>query len=209
VFFVDGFCEFWQAGCDADWYCDAWQGTEGPSEDMMKQECTCWSGYERVPGTKPCASDSCRKKSLSKHLDGQHDQRQHGAWSDGKGDGGASAPDGSAEAYKPAALRGDTPRELAMDYGRRWKDIRDDRVSDVYELLDHDVSTSAAAKQQADLFGRTKALERRLDTAFQSFRGTTKLETPEQVKRADQEISQFFSEVNALENDVKSWRKSS
>lgn len=26
-------------------------------------DCTCWEGYERVPGTKPCASGSCRKKS--------------------------------------------------------------------------------------------------------------------------------------------------
>ncbi len=26
-------------------------------------ECTCWEGYERVPGTEPCASGSCRKKS--------------------------------------------------------------------------------------------------------------------------------------------------
>lgn len=26
-------------------------------------KCTCWEGYERVPGTKPCASGSCRKKS--------------------------------------------------------------------------------------------------------------------------------------------------
>lgn len=25
--------------------------------------CTCWEGYERVPGTKPCAPGSCRKKS--------------------------------------------------------------------------------------------------------------------------------------------------
>lgn len=26
-------------------------------------DCTCWEGYERVPGTEPCASGSCRKKS--------------------------------------------------------------------------------------------------------------------------------------------------
>jgi hypothetical protein len=26
-------------------------------------KCTCWEGYERVPGTEPCASKSCRKKS--------------------------------------------------------------------------------------------------------------------------------------------------
>jgi hypothetical protein len=25
--------------------------------------CTCWEGYERVPGTEPCASGSCRKKT--------------------------------------------------------------------------------------------------------------------------------------------------
>jgi hypothetical protein len=25
--------------------------------------CTCWEGYERVPGTEPCASKSCRKKT--------------------------------------------------------------------------------------------------------------------------------------------------
>lgn len=27
-------------------------------------ECTCWEGYERVPGTEPCAEDSCRKESM-------------------------------------------------------------------------------------------------------------------------------------------------
>lgn len=26
-------------------------------------DCTCWEGYERVPGTEPCASKSCRKKT--------------------------------------------------------------------------------------------------------------------------------------------------
>jgi hypothetical protein len=24
-FFEDGFCALWQTGCDADWYCDAWE----------------------------------------------------------------------------------------------------------------------------------------------------------------------------------------
>ena len=27
--------------------------------------CTCWEGYERVPGTEPCASGSCRKKTAA------------------------------------------------------------------------------------------------------------------------------------------------
>jgi hypothetical protein len=28
-----------------------------------KGGCTCWEGYERVPGTEPCANGSCRKKT--------------------------------------------------------------------------------------------------------------------------------------------------
>ena len=27
-----------------------------------KEGCTCYSNYERVPGTKPCAKGSCKKK---------------------------------------------------------------------------------------------------------------------------------------------------
>lgn len=29
---------------------------------MAQKDCTCWSGYSRVPGTKPCAEGSCKKK---------------------------------------------------------------------------------------------------------------------------------------------------
>ena len=29
-------------------------------------DCTCWEGYERVPGTEPCASKSCRKKTSAR-----------------------------------------------------------------------------------------------------------------------------------------------
>ena len=29
---------------------------------MAKKGCTCWKTHERVPGTKPCASGSCRRK---------------------------------------------------------------------------------------------------------------------------------------------------
>ena len=28
---------------------------------LEKQGCDCWSGYSRVPGTKPCAPGSCKK----------------------------------------------------------------------------------------------------------------------------------------------------
>lgn len=37
----------------------------GANRKMAKGDggCTCWEGYERVPGTEPCASKSCRKKT--------------------------------------------------------------------------------------------------------------------------------------------------
>ena len=31
-----------------------------------KKDCNCWSGYERVPGTEPCAKGSCKKSSPMK-----------------------------------------------------------------------------------------------------------------------------------------------
>jgi hypothetical protein len=32
------------------------------SQTPLNKKCTCWEGYERVPGTKKCAPGSCRKK---------------------------------------------------------------------------------------------------------------------------------------------------
>lgn len=39
--------------------------------NKMSRQCTCWAGYKRVPGTKPCSKKSCVKSvrkntSLSK-----------------------------------------------------------------------------------------------------------------------------------------------
>lgn len=30
--------------------------------DWLKEDCTCWKGYKRKPGTKPCAEGSCVKE---------------------------------------------------------------------------------------------------------------------------------------------------
>jgi hypothetical protein len=40
--------------------------------------CTCWEGYERVPGTKPCADGSCRKKS-NRHARGRNRNKAPGS----------------------------------------------------------------------------------------------------------------------------------
>jgi len=31
-------------------------------DEAKRTGCTCWTGYKRVPGTKPCESDSCMKE---------------------------------------------------------------------------------------------------------------------------------------------------
>jgi hypothetical protein len=37
-------------------------GTSNLKSPFPKKDCSCWEGYERVPGTKPCAKGSCKKK---------------------------------------------------------------------------------------------------------------------------------------------------
>jgi hypothetical protein len=39
------------------------QFSKSPAEYSLpaKKKCNCWDGYERVPGTKPCAPGSCKK----------------------------------------------------------------------------------------------------------------------------------------------------
>ena len=34
---------------------------KGYSHSPVKKTCNCWKDYSRVPGTKPCAPDSCKK----------------------------------------------------------------------------------------------------------------------------------------------------
>jgi hypothetical protein len=33
-------------------------------EEVKKTGCTCWAGYKRVPGTKPCGKNSCMKEQM-------------------------------------------------------------------------------------------------------------------------------------------------
>jgi len=38
-------------------------------EDSKQSGCTCWTGYKRVPGTKPCAPGSCKKIGEETEID--------------------------------------------------------------------------------------------------------------------------------------------
>ena len=35
--------------------------------ETKDKDCTCWTGYKRVPGTKPCQAKSCVKEDLSEY----------------------------------------------------------------------------------------------------------------------------------------------
>lgn len=47
---------------DAEDAAEFWGITMSSSRKRAEKECTCWEGYERVPGTETCESGSCRKK---------------------------------------------------------------------------------------------------------------------------------------------------
>ena len=34
-------------------------------QEFLEEKCNCWKGYKRVPGTKPCAEDSCVKEETN------------------------------------------------------------------------------------------------------------------------------------------------
>lgn len=39
-----------------------WESLDGFTDEELLEACTCWTGYKRKPGTKPCADDSCVKE---------------------------------------------------------------------------------------------------------------------------------------------------
>jgi hypothetical protein len=45
-------------------------------EESKRTGCTCWTGYKRVPGTKPCESGSCIKESSRGLWDNIHAKRK-------------------------------------------------------------------------------------------------------------------------------------
>ncbi len=56
------------ASRDKCWKCkaDLPKGKGKKVEEAADGKCTCWKGYERVPGTKPCGKKSCRRKKGAK-----------------------------------------------------------------------------------------------------------------------------------------------
>ena len=67
--------------------------TAGPSLQMVRHNAAkCWEGYERVPGTKPGADGSCRKKG-SGHSDASKKKKKKKR----KKDGGSSSSSSSSE----------------------------------------------------------------------------------------------------------------
>ena len=50
-------------------------GKKGYDHSPLAKKCNCWDGYERVPGTKPCAPGSCKKASSVKITEEAYERR--------------------------------------------------------------------------------------------------------------------------------------
>ena len=83
-------------------------------EEAKKSGCTCWTGYKRVPGTKPCSADSCIKESQRGLWDNIHAKQKRIK----AGSGEKMRKPGSKGAPTAAALKASqTNEETELDEG--------------------------------------------------------------------------------------------
>jgi len=81
-------------------------------EQSKKTGCTCWTGYKRVPGTKPCESGSCIKESTRGLWDNIHAKRERIK----KGSGEKMRKPGSEGAPTAAALKASQNEEVESQF---------------------------------------------------------------------------------------------
>jgi hypothetical protein len=80
-------------------------------EQSKKTGCTCWTGYKRVPGTKPCESGSCIKEERGL-WDNIHAKRERIK----KGSGEKMRKPGSEGAPTAAALKASQNEEVESQF---------------------------------------------------------------------------------------------
>ena len=81
-------------------------------EQSKKTGCTCWTGYKRVPGTKPCESGSCIKESTRGLWDNIHAKQKRIK----AGSGEKMRKPGSKGAPTDAALKASQNEELEAQF---------------------------------------------------------------------------------------------
>lgn len=84
-------------------------------EQSKKTGCTCWTGYKRVPGTKPCESGSCMKEERGL-WDNIHAKRERIK----KGSGEKMRMPGSEGAPTAAALKASQNEETDLDKFKKY-----------------------------------------------------------------------------------------
>jgi hypothetical protein len=80
-------------------------------EQSKKTGCTCWTGYKRVPGTKPCESGSCMKeeRGLWNNIHAKQERIKNGS-------GEKMRKPGSKGAPTAAALKASQNEELEAQF---------------------------------------------------------------------------------------------
>jgi hypothetical protein len=82
-------------------------------EESKRTGCTCWTGYKRVPGTKPCESGSCIKESARGLWDNIHAKQKRIK----AGSGEHMRKPGSKGAPTDAALKASQNEEFELNEG--------------------------------------------------------------------------------------------
>lgn len=126
----------WNPGDDLTPYVMSHRRRRASRPRTAESDCTCWEGYERVPGTKPCASGSCRKKSARQA--GKHDSPfqdmydQHHIHED---EISHAVPELEPSSYpqEPPRMRREPGPRSEMDRGRHRKSWDPDREQDAFD----------------------------------------------------------------------------
>lgn len=90
-------------------------------EEAKRTGCTCWTGYKRVPGTKPCESGSCIKEGKNGLWDNIHAKRER-------------IKAGSGEKMRKPGSKG-APTDAAFKASAESVELQFDLIEEVIEEL--------------------------------------------------------------------------
>ena len=153
------------------------------------------SGQDNAAGLMPW--------NVSKHLVGQHDQRQHGVWAQGGGGGSNSGNSSSA-------IQGDSLEEQTKDWEAQYSAMSDEMIAirDSIRQSSKKVPSGRGKYQDVDrdLRGRATNLRQKLDSAMRRRRdeggGVRPFTDSKEVMYADDELKGHIKQLEALQRDV-------
>jgi hypothetical protein len=116
-------------------------------EESKRTGCTCWTGYKRVPGTKPCESGSCIKESERGLWDNIHAKQKrikNGSGEKMRKPGSKGAPtDAALKASQSEAANPAQQAEIAIAMKKAGKKPKNEEVETQFDLIEQMVMSIA------------------------------------------------------------------